>query len=108
MKPLGTFSHLKQNELIIGRLRQKLNKRGAKGVIGLKRQFKIMDSDGSGFLNFGEFRSALDDYRIGCTGPEADQIFGIFDHDRNGQINIDEFINTLLGELNNYRLNIIK
>jgi Ca2+-binding EF-hand superfamily protein len=61
--------------LIIGRFRQKLTKRGTKGLIGLKRQFKIIDSDGSGYLDFGEFRKALDDYRVGCTGPEADQIF---------------------------------
>ena len=41
-------------------------------MIGLKRQFKIMDADGSGELDFGEFKKALDDYRVGCTGPEAD------------------------------------
>jgi Ca2+-binding EF-hand superfamily protein len=85
-----------------------LIKRGAKGLVGLKRQFKIMDSDGSGALDFGEFRTALDDYRIGCTGPEADQIFAIFDHDRNGTISIDEFITTILGELNAYRVNIVR
>ena len=47
-------------------------KRGVKGLIGLKRQFKIMDTDGSGELDFGEFKKALEDYRVGCTGPEAD------------------------------------
>ena len=67
-----------------------------------------MDSDGSGALDFGEFRCALDDYRIGYTGSEADQIFAIFDHDRNGTINIDEFIMTILGDLNAYRVNIVR
>ena len=33
-------------------------------MIGLKRQFKIMDADGSGALDFNEFKKALDDYRI--------------------------------------------
>jgi hypothetical protein len=61
---LGTLASQKQNELILGRFKQKLVKRGAKGMIGLKRQFKIMDSDGSGALDFNEFRKALDDYRI--------------------------------------------
>lgn len=72
-------------------------------MIGLKRQFKIMDSDGSGELNFNEFRKALEDYRVGCTGSEADQLFAIFDRNRNGQINFEEFFNTLLGELSPYR-----
>lgn len=42
-------------------------KRGTKGLIGLKRQFKLMDSDESGALDFQEFKKALDDYKVGCT-----------------------------------------
>ena len=53
----------KQNEITIDRFRRKILKRGAKGLIGLKRQFKIMDSDGSGALDYGEFKKALDDYK---------------------------------------------
>jgi hypothetical protein len=102
-KTLGTLAHQKQNELIIGRFRQKLIKRGPKGLIGLRRQFKIMDSDGSGQLDFSEFRKALDDYRVGCTGPEADQIFSIFDHNRNGSVDFEEFMNIILGEFSSYR-----
>jgi len=61
---LGTLASQKQNELIVGRFKAKLVKRGVKGMIGLKRQFKIMDSDGSGALDFNEFKKALDDYRV--------------------------------------------
>lgn len=42
-------------------------KRGAKGLIGLKRQFKIMDADGSGQLDFTEFKRALEDYKVGVS-----------------------------------------
>ena len=42
----------KQKEINVERFKQKLMKRGTKGLIGLKRQFKIMDSDGSGCLDF--------------------------------------------------------
>jgi hypothetical protein len=84
-KPLGTFAHQKQNELLVGRFKQRLANRGPKGMLGLKRQFKILDTDGSGYLDFTEFRRALDDYRVGCTGSEADQLFAIFDRDRNGR-----------------------
>ena len=54
-------------------------------------------------MDFNEFRKALEDYRVGCTGSEADQLFAIFDRNRNGQINFEEFFNTLLGELSPYR-----
>lgn len=65
-----------------------------------------MDSDGSGALDFGEFRKALDDYRVGCNGSEADQIFSIFDNNRNGVVNFEEFMSTILGEFSAYRQNI--
>jgi Ca2+-binding EF-hand superfamily protein len=67
-----------------------------------------MDSNGSGDLDFGEFRKALDDYRVGCSGPEADQIFNIFDKNRNGSLNFEEFMQVIVGELNQYRLNIVR
>lgn len=67
-----------------------------------------MDTDGSGELEFGEFKKALEDYRVGCTGPEADQIFSIFDKNRNGTISFEEFMQTILSEINTYRINIIK
>lgn len=54
-RPLGTMAQQKQNEIIVGRFKDKIMKRGTKGLIGLKRQFKIMDSDGSGALDYGEF-----------------------------------------------------
>lgn len=38
--------------------------RGARGIIGLKRVFKIMDDDNSGYLDVNEFNKALKDYRV--------------------------------------------
>lgn len=66
-QPLNNMAVQKQNEINLGRFKEKLFKRGVKGLLGLKRQFKIMDSDGSGALDFQEFRRALDDYKVGCS-----------------------------------------
>lgn len=46
-------------------LRDKLVSRGAKGFIGLKRQFKIMDDNGSNSLDKQEFTKAMNDYMLG-------------------------------------------
>ena len=61
----------KEKEIKINRFKEKILKRGTKGLIGLKRQFKIMDSDGSGCLDINEFRTALDDYRLGIEENEV-------------------------------------
>lgn len=65
------MANQKQNEITIGRFKHKIMKRGVKGLIGLKRQFKLMDTDGSGALDFSEFKKALDDYRVGCNEEES-------------------------------------
>ena len=41
-------------QAIIDRLRDRLNERGAHGVIGLSRRFRIMDDDGNKQLSFDE------------------------------------------------------
>mmetsp|Transcript_21592 Transcript_21592/g.15826 ORF Transcript_21592/g.15826 Transcript_21592/m.15826 type:complete len:169 (-) Transcript_21592:174-680(-) len=86
--------------MAIDRFKSKILGRGAKGLIGLKRQFKIMDSDGSGALDRQEFGKALQDYKVQVSEQEADQLFSIFDKNRDGTINFEEFMNAVLGELN--------
>eukprot|EP00347_Sterkiella_histriomuscorum_P017814 403347883 len=107
-KPLATMAQQKQNEYNLGRFKEKIFKRGVKGLIGLKRQFKIMDSDESGALDFQEFKKALEDYKVGCNQEETEQIFGIFDTNKDGTINFEEFMDALLGTLSEYRTHLVK
>jgi Ca2+-binding EF-hand superfamily protein len=46
-------------EQLASALKTKLAGRGAKGLIGLQRQFKIMDDDNSHNLNKSEFNKAI-------------------------------------------------
>lgn len=48
----------------VERLRQKLAARGARGFIGMQRQFKIMDDNNSGTIDMNEFRKAVKDFRL--------------------------------------------
>ena len=42
----------------------KLASRGARGIIGLSKQFKIMDDDNSHDLDIYEFKKAIKDFRV--------------------------------------------
>jgi Ca2+-binding EF-hand superfamily protein len=53
-----------QNNLLLEKFREKMAQRGARGILGLQRIFKIMDDDGSGYLDKNEFTKALKDYRV--------------------------------------------
>jgi Ca2+-binding EF-hand superfamily protein len=41
-----------------------LASRGARGIIGLQKQFKIMDDDRSGDLDMYEFKKGVKDFRV--------------------------------------------
>jgi Ca2+-binding EF-hand superfamily protein len=56
-----------------------------------------MDSDESGALDYGEFKKALDDYKVQCSDEETEQIFYIFDKNKDETINFDEFMDAVLG-----------
>ena len=49
--------------------------RGARGIIGIGRSFRIIDDDGSRSLNLAEFRKCLSDYRISNDREEQDFVF---------------------------------
>ena len=52
----------------------------------------IIDDDHSLDLNMTEFKKAVRDYRIQVTEPDAERLFKIFDVDRSGAIDYNEFI----------------
>jgi Ca2+-binding EF-hand superfamily protein len=88
-------------------LRNKLVSRGARGFIGLQRQFKIMDDNNSKSLDKYEFTKAMTDYMLGFSESEIQKLFGYFDFDRSGSIEFDEFIRAIRGPMNPTRKKIV-
>lgn len=90
-------------DTLLEQFRTKLKGRGARGLIGLARQFKIIDDDGSGSLDFAEFKKALKDFRLEISEDQARQLFTAFDPDRSGTIDYEEFLHRIRGVLNEPR-----
>mmetsp|Transcript_22355 Transcript_22355/g.16835 ORF Transcript_22355/g.16835 Transcript_22355/m.16835 type:complete len:204 (-) Transcript_22355:45-656(-) len=88
--------------------RKKLASRGARGLIGLAKQFKIADDNNSKDLDMPEFKKAVRDFRTGISDTDAEKLFKIFDRDRSGSINYDEFLRGVRGEMNQFRVNLCK
>ena len=60
-------------------LRDQLAARGAKGIVGLQRQFRIIDDNGSKSLDMSEFKKALTDTRIQLKkSTDAEVLFRFF------------------------------
>lgn len=90
----------------IDKFRAKLLSRGARGIIGISRQFKIFDDDNSKTIDYEEFKKAVKDFRVDLTPNEIKVVFGAFDRDGQGSIDYDEFLRQIRGEMNARRQKI--
>lgn len=76
-------------------LRAKCLARGASGIRGLSRLFKIMDDDKNKKLDFDEFRKGISEYGLGYSKDEINELFLLFDKDNSGFIDFEEFLDKL-------------
>ncbi len=99
----------KQRELLVQRMRSALAARGVRGLVGLKRQFKVTDSDNSGALCLREFQQAIDDLKVpNICESELHMLFKAFDRNGDDQISCAEFLNALVGELSPDRARLVE
>ena len=94
-------------EDLLQRLREKLKSRGARGIIGLAKQFRIMDDNHSMSLDKFEFSKAMSDYMLGFSEGEIQTLFAHMDYDRSGLLEYDEFLRMIRGPMNNTRKAIV-
>lgn len=80
-------------------------KRSGGGILGLSRNFKIIDKDGSGTLDADEFKLALKRFQTGFTDEEATTLFNFYDAKagNDGKLDFDEFLKGLRGKMNDAR-----
>lgn len=103
---VNSFS--KKGDETLLKFREKLAARGTRGIMGIRRSFKVADDDNSKQISFDEFSKLIKDYRIAINDVEIKKLFSIFDIDRSGQISYDEFLHGVVGEMNNGRTELVK
>lgn len=67
-----------------------------------------MDDNHSMSLDKYEFTKAMQDYMLGFSEGEIGRLFQLFDYDRSGLVEYDEFIRTIRGPMNNARKAVVK
>jgi len=91
----------------VAKLRELCLKRGATGIKGIRRQFKIMDDDRSKTLSYDEFRKGIHDFGLAVTDEESKNIFAAFDADGTGSIGFEEFLAKLRPPMSKSRVDLI-
>ena len=92
---------------ILAKVKAKLASRGARGIIGMGKQFRIFDDDNSRSLDQYEFKKAMKEQMLNLTDQEILGLFNLFDRNRDGTIDYDEFVRILQGPMNNFRKKLV-
>jgi Ca2+-binding EF-hand superfamily protein len=87
-------------KVLLKRMKMNLKRRGANGIVGLARKFRIIDKDGSGELDINEFKLCMKECQLNFAVEETEELFKFFDNDAGGTISYNEFLGGLRGELN--------
>ncbi|KAH7934830.1 hypothetical protein HPB52_001014 [Rhipicephalus sanguineus] len=88
----------------IEKLRHQCLQRGAHGIKGFARQFRIMDDSGDKKLDMEEFKKGLQDFKVFLSPSEVDALFKELDKDGNGTISFNEFLVALRPPMSAARL----
>jgi Ca2+-binding EF-hand superfamily protein len=67
-----------------------------------------MDDDFSKSISLPEFSKACRDFKVGISDDNVPVLFDIFDSNRDGTLNIDEFLYAIRGELNDFRKALVE
>jgi len=92
----------------IERLRLRCLQRGAAGILGLGKTFRIMDDNQSGDLTLQEFTNGMKDIGLDTSDDEINEMFRQFDRDGNGTVKYDEFLRAVRPPMSKTRLNLIE
>lgn len=92
---LNSQRKLAQAKTPLEKLRYMCLSRGASGINGFGRQFRIMDDDCNKRLSKEEFAKGCHDFKVNLTKEEIDNLFAELDRDGSGCINFDEFLEAL-------------
>jgi Ca2+-binding EF-hand superfamily protein len=99
---------LVNTDSLLVRIREKIVSRGAVGIQGLGRLFRIADDDGSRAIDLkNEFPKLLGDIGVLLNRTELEELGRLLDRDRDGLITYDEFIYYLAPPLNAFRLKLV-
>ena len=95
-------------EDLVTHLRSNLIQRGPRGLMSIRRTFMLVDENGDKKISFNEFEKMFKRYRFNISQVEINNLFNYFDKDGSGFIDYSEFINGIVGELNQFRKDVLK
>lgn len=102
-KQAATYTTKRDLELARDRFKQQVIQRGTRGIIGLKRQFKILDDSNDGTLDIADFQNGLSDYKVEVNPKDLETIYYAYNLHGTSSIDYVRLLNDIIGDLTEFR-----
>lgn len=111
-KPQNFFLKLPKNipkfqGIVVERVKSSLISSNFKFLLNLFRQFKICDDSGTGIIPMNDFQKTIYDLKPSIDKRDLEALIKILDNSASGKINYIEFLGMIIGQLSEFRFNII-
>lgn len=93
---------------VVEKLREICRLRGANGIIGLSRAFRLIDDNRDRKLDLEEMLLGLKEYGATLEDDEVTELFKELDKDESGTVSFEEFLKAVRPPLPQERLDIIE
>ena len=95
-------------EGIMDIIKEKLNQRGVQGICSIARNFRIIDENNSQTIDFNDFKQVCNMFNFGINDNQLIIVFEHFDQENTGEIDYDEFIRTIRGDMDENRQKLVQ
>ncbi|BFZ17040.1 hypothetical protein BsWGS_20079 [Bradybaena similaris] len=82
--------------------------RGASGIKGAQRHFRIMDDDENKKLSFDEFTKGIREVGVVLQKEQELELFKLFDRNGEGTVDFDEFLRAVQPAMNDRRKKLVE
>ena len=93
---------------IITIIRDNIKSKGIRCLIALENNFRSLDEDNTQTVNYPSFLKTCYDFKFDLSEDSIKNLFFFFDKDEKGNIDYDEFIRIIRGQMSNNRRELIE
>ena len=91
---------------LLAQVKSRLAIRGTRGINAIGRSFRIADDNRNQSLDQDEFVKCMHDFKIGLSKEDCARLFQSMDENKSGDLDYEEYLYMIVGEMNAFRQNL--